>query len=82
MAQIGTPLNCKCPNGHTHENIRVFSMYLDTMFCHCLVCDVVFEYESAPNKVLQSDGGEVLPAHKHLYIDGRCACGRSINRRR
>lgn len=37
---------------------------------------------SAPNKVLQSDGGEVLPAHKHLYIDGRCACGRSINRRR
>jgi hypothetical protein len=35
-----------------------------------------------PNKVLQSDGGEVMPAHKHLYIDGHCACGSSINRRR
>ena len=48
--------------------------------------EIANEYDvsfmSAPNKVLQSDGGEVLPAHKHLYIDGRCACGRSINRRR
>ena len=28
------------------------------------------------------DSGEVLPPHKHVYIDGYCACGSYINRRR
>ena len=29
---------------------------------------------------LSVDGGEVLPLHNHIYIDGKCACGHAIER--
>lgn len=48
---------------------------------HCYVSAVSGAVTSAQQS-LQSDGGEVLPPHKHTYIDGYCACGVSITRRR
>ena len=28
------------------------------------------------------DGGEVLPPHNHIYVDGYCACGHAVERHR
>ena len=28
------------------------------------------------------DGGEVLPLHNHIYVDGYCACGHAVERHR
>ena len=47
---ISVPSNCKCPNKHIWENIVIDSMYLSTMFCHCLVCDTIFQYEIDESK--------------------------------
>ena len=70
---------CGCSYGPVWQKDRL-------EYCGVHGDEIANEYDvsfmSAPNKVLQPDGGEVLPVHKHLYIDGRCACGASINRRR
>ena len=44
--------------------------------------EVTFVDDDAAQQSVQADGGEVLPPHKHTYIDGYCACGVSITRRR
>ena len=38
-----------------------------------------YEVRPTPRAV---DGGEVLPLHNHIYVDGYCACGHAVERHR
>ena len=47
-----------------------------------LAARVVYRNSKAAEQLRALDGGEVLPLHSHIFIDGHCACGRSIERHR
>lgn len=47
--------------------------------CHANVLAGAYGRHLTPRAL---DVGEVLPPHNHIYIDGYCACGRSIDRQR